>query len=371
MAAISTWPFVSGCSVASAAPEGPEVVTILSSATANEPRPTLTSAALDVLTRAANSHNGIAIVISADGSQRMVLPLTPRRADSEVEHGLMKRARIQENLRKVIEAVAAMQASEPGLDLLDPMDRVTDGLPHGTLIVISNGLSTAGAFDLRQVGWNDDPAAIPGKLARSGLLPNLEGWHVLWIGLNQTAGNQPKLTQPIRTTNYKYWRSICEATGASSCTFDMAPIDPTPPTTITSSHVVPVPEVRSITGPQPKWSVPTALFGFSGDSAVLGLGSEETLARLSASIVAAGANRPDVTVTITGFTADPPGATYCQELALARARAVVDGLRAMGILTAFRPLGFGVPQGQTAMRNGVFDETVADQMRRVEVEVSN
>jgi hypothetical protein len=191
-----------------------DTIVVLASGTANEPRPSLTPQAERVLRDAAesgdvsdgrNGRGSVAVVASADtgtgGQPAEVLPLTPRRADCEVEHGFQRDNLIDTNMARVRNAVAGRAAVRPGLDLMAGIDDAVRGYSPGTLIVVSNGLSTAGGFDLRQVGWNADRADLVAQLTQRGLLRNLlPGWHVLFTGLGATAGAQPPLTKPARDT---------------------------------------------------------------------------------------------------------------------------------------------------------------------------
>ena len=191
--------------------------------TSNDPRPTLTSRALDVLRAAAESDDArdgrgargsIALVVSTDGTVRRPLPLTPRRDNCEVEHGLQRERLIHANLGQVLGAVATTSAATPGLDLLAGTDNAVRGLPSGTLIVVGNALGTAGGFDLRQVGWTTPPQDLVRQLDERGLLRDmLTGWRVLFIGVGEAVGAQLPLTKPTRDTLVGYLCAIVPSRG--------------------------------------------------------------------------------------------------------------------------------------------------------------
>jgi hypothetical protein len=123
------------------------------------------------------------------------------------------------------------------------------------LLILSSGLSTAGGFDLRQVGWDASPATVAAQLKARGLLPVLAGWQVVFSGLGDTAGTQPPLPLPQRTTLTSYWMAICHAAGAPSCHADeMTRPDP-PSRSKTAVPVVPVPTVQSVRGPHGSTSI--------------------------------------------------------------------------------------------------------------------
>lgn len=168
------WAFVTlvalvGCQPRTAGP-GPTAlgdhVVILVSGSASEPLPQLPPAAQEVLVAAANSTNAsngprgkgsVAVVVAASGDARETLPLTPRRADGNVEHGLQRQNLINANVAAVGETVSAMSMTQTGVDLLEGISQAVRGLDGGVLIIVSNGLSTAGGLDLRELGWDADP----------------------------------------------------------------------------------------------------------------------------------------------------------------------------------------------------------------------
>ena len=198
----------------------------------------------------------------------------------------------------------------------------------GTLLVLSSGLSTAGGFDLRQVGWGADPHAAALTLRSRGLLPSLGGWHVIFSGLGDTAGRQPALPLPQRTELNRYWLAICQAAGAASCAVDPITRPDPPSRSTTPVPVVGVPQVNSVRGPhgQIRTSVPADEF-FAFNSARLLPGADTILGP-----VATQARTHDLTVSITGY-ASPDGGTdaYNLSLSLARARAAAARLAALGV----------------------------------------
>ena len=108
--------------------------------------------------------------------------------------------------------------------------------------MVTSGLSTAGGFDLRQVGWNANPVAVASQLKHEGLLPSLAGWHVIFSGLGDTAGDQPALPLPQQAELVAYIMAICHAAGAASCgTDDVTRPDP-PALSTNPTPVVPVPD---------------------------------------------------------------------------------------------------------------------------------
>lgn len=368
-----------GCALPARAvtPTGGDRVVVVVSGTANEPRPAVPDAVLAVLRDTANSGNvsqqgsgksSVVLVSAADGGDRRSVVLTPRRADGSLEHGLSRPSLIDRNVASAVDAITATAAGKSGLDLLTGIADAVRGVPAGMLVVDGSGLSTGGAFDLRQVGWTADPAAIAAQLGTAGQLPRLAGWHVLFAGLGSVAGAQPPLPTPARDRLAAYWQAICRAAGAASCDVDQSRVPAEPPRATVVTPVVPVPGVTSVIGPRGRvtTTVSDTALGFAGDSAVLSESARDLLRSLAGSITAGGASAP---VTVRGFAADPPGSTEAGRRALAeqRARAVAGALTRAGVTQRVDASGTGSEPGVTAMTGGRFDEAAAARMRRVEI----
>lgn len=380
---------VGGCGSPVASASGPPTggdIAILASATINEPLAQLTPAATMILADAAKASVGpgagpdadsTVVVGTVDGTFRTTLPLTPRRADGSPEHGLQQGTLIDKNLSAVADTVEGLHQTTPGgLNLLDGLDQIATGSPPGTLIVISNGLSTKGGLDYRAVGWNSDPQTIVDQLAQGGLLPDLHGWRVLWLGLNATAGEQPSLPKPFRDANERYWSAICAASGAVSCSFDDTTLSPEPPVSTVDSPIVTVPSISSVPGsPRTlKLVIPDAVLGFSGNSAALPPSSSDAIGEVVESIDSFKAKHAgsQFSITVTGYAADPPGSGPPDRMTLSteRARACADALRSAGVAEDISVIGGGAAPGMTSIRDGVFVESQAEPMRRVELEVT-
>ncbi|GHH54409.1 hypothetical protein GCM10017774_69440 [Lentzea cavernae] len=352
---------------------------MVATATAHEPRPSLTPRSAELLDTVAQSRNitdgrngksSVAVIASADGAVHETIVLTPRRANGAIEHGLQRDALIELNLTRVASAVSAIGARKP-VDLLEGTGNAVRGRTAGNLVIITSGLSTTGGFDLRQVGWNADPAVTAEQLRSRGLLPDLTGWRVLFTGIGETAGAQPPLTIPSRERLTAYWTALCQAAGAASCEIDESRVDHAPPNSDAPVPVVPVPGITSVTGPDgtERTTLLNDVLGFAGDSAELSPSARELMRQYAARVTAKLASRPDAVVTVRGYTADPPGSTEAgrQELSSRRAQVVADALRDGGVRHRIEHSGGGSAPGMTATATGTFDETIAGQMRRVEI----
>lgn len=362
--------FAAASLVACAHQEPPaEVFVLVASATENEPGPMLAPSDLAGLQEAATYGGGaVALVVNPNTGQPTTVTLTPLRPDGQVDHGPDRDARLSANLAQ-LQRLLGDQAADGPFDLLSLLAKAVNvaSVP-GTLIVVSSGLSTAGGFDLRQVGWSANPATVAAQLKREGLLPALSGWHVLFTGLGDTAGNQPALPLPQQTELVAYIMAICHASGAASCGTDDV-TRPDPPTRSTyPAPVVLVPVVTSVRGPG-HWtgeSIPADLF-FRLNSSQLLPGADSILRPLAAHAVT-----QHLLVWIEGFASPETGTpAYNQALSLARARAVRTELVALGVPPGqiVRVTGEGT-DGKTAAacyRGGQLDEAICAKLRRVDI----
>jgi outer membrane protein OmpA-like peptidoglycan-associated protein len=347
-------------------PDPPEVIVIAASATANEPAPVLAAPDRSMLLNAGSSStNAVAFVVDPNTGQASEVSLTPRRADGEVDYGPDRNRELAANVNRVQQLLNTLAASEP-FDLLSMIAqavRVTS-VP-GTLLVLSSGLSTAGGFDISQVGWGANPRTVAVWLDHQGLLPPLAGWHVVFSGLADTAGRQPALPLPQRTILTSYWLALCQMAGAASCGVDTVTRPEPPSRSATPVPVVAFPQVTSFRGPQGQTTnVPADAF-FPFDSARLLPGADAVLGPLAAE-----ARGQDRQVTILGY-ASPDGGTDSHNLALsaARAQAVETRLIALGVPASLivEVVGMGTAgQPRSACyRQGHLDEAICAQLRRV------
>jgi outer membrane protein OmpA-like peptidoglycan-associated protein len=344
-------------------------IVVAASASANEPEPVLAAADQSLLYAAGNhSTNAVAYVVNTNTGQSARVELTPLRPDGQVQYGPGRSGQIAQNVGQV-ERLLGRQAATGSFDLLTLITaaaRVTS--PPATLLIMSSGLSTAGGFDLRQVGWAADPAAVATELKQKGLLPNLAGWRIVFSGLGDTAGPQHPLPLPQQTTLTAYWMAICRAAGAASCATDNTTRPDPAPRSITPVPVVPVPTVLSVTGPHGATgiSVPTEEFFAFGSSQLLP-GADAIL-----SPIAARARAGHLLVSITGY-ASPDGGTaaYNEALSQRRAQAVQARLLDLGVLPGqiAQVTGAGTA-GASCYQEGQLDETACAALRRVVILLS-
>jgi len=349
---------------AAAKADPPGAIVIAATATANESAPALSSANVALLETAGESGtSAVAYIVNPANGQPAQLPLTPKRADGQVEYGPRRIQLLAQNLSRIGSQIGNEAATGP-FDLLTTMlnaSRVTS--PPATMLLLTSGVTTSGGFDLRQVGWAEPPAGAAADLKERGLLPDLSGWTVIFSGLGETAGRQPALPLPQQTTLASYWLAICHAAGAGACRVDDSPRPVRPSRSTVPVPVVPVPAVQSITGPhgQQQSIVPADLL-FAFNSATLLPGANSYLAP-----IAARAGAGSFSVSITG-QASPDGGTasYNLRLSALRAQAVQRRLIMLGLparqITQVNGIGTA---GQSCTVRGTLDESKCAQLRRV------
>ncbi len=364
LAALPASLLITGCQAPS---HVADIVVVLPSATANEPEPVLAAADRGLLYHAgATSTKGVAYVINPATGQPTRVSLTPLRAGGQVEYGPRRNYLLRQNVNRVQQVLRTEAATGP-FDLLQLISTAVRVTSHpGTLLILSSGLSTAGAFNLKDVGWDANPATVAGQLQRRGLLPRLAGWRVDFSGLADVTRPQPTLPLPQRTALTGYWMAICRTAQAAACGDDDT-IRPDPPSRSTTPvPVVPIPAVTPVAGPHHAAgiSVPAdELFPFN--SAQLVAGADGILRPLVSQ-----ARAEHRLVSISGF-ASPDGGSSSYNLALSRSRA---------LSVRNRMVALGLPSGQVAQvtglgtagltlracyRHGQLDEAVCATMRRV------
>jgi flagellar motor protein MotB len=344
-----------------------KVIVLVASATRNEPAAVLASPDLATLRQAALAEGGaIAEIVDTNTGQPTTVTLTPRRPDGEVEHGPNRDTLLAANLKQVQHLLGREAADQP-FDVLSLLARAVkvSSVP-GTLMMVTSGLSTVGGFDLRHVGWYESPTAAASQLAREGLLPPLTGWHVIFSGLGDTAGNQPALPLPQQAELVAYMMAICHAAGAASCGTDDV-TRPNPPALSTyPAPVVPVPAVTSVQGPHhwPGTSIPADMF-FRLNSSRLLPGTDSILGPLAARAAAY-----HLQVKITGYASPESGSlSYNKALSLARAQSIQARLIALGVspdqIVQVAGEGTAGKPAAACYRGGQLDEVVCGKLRRV------
>jgi outer membrane protein OmpA-like peptidoglycan-associated protein len=183
---------------------------------ANMPAPSLTDAAMTLISESVQSQDEI-YLINVSGSPQSVGHLSTK-SDCDSKSACARRwnalkAGIQNAIRKV-------PASAPQADLLSALSIAGRQLAnvHGPkhILVIDSGLQTVGALPLQAEGVLDvDPATISQSLKANGTLPDLHGVDVLMTGLGSTYAPQQPIREPYRTRLVNLWKAVVTASAGN------------------------------------------------------------------------------------------------------------------------------------------------------------
>ena len=165
------------------------------------------SAAADVLQMLQSADvtdpGATAYIVAPGGGQPTILSRAPREAGGQADQAPAREKDWAAEL-STAQRLLQHEAAHGPLDLLATVAVAARAVsPPATLIVVSSGLSTAGGFDLQDVGWDANPRPVAAELKALGFLPDLTGYHVgspAWEHRRQaarasatTAGNAEQL----------------------------------------------------------------------------------------------------------------------------------------------------------------------------------
>lgn len=252
----------------------------------------------------------------------------------------------------------------PGSDVVAALNEAARARP-ARLLVVSDGVSTAGRLDLGAIGLDADPDQVAEQLADGSLTDGLRDTTVTWAGLGATADGLP---EPLRANVERVWTATLQRAGVPA---DRLLVDRTPLPLVDAPAGLPedpvrVPTVATVTaGGTRTVTVPDALL-FTPGSADLRQDADGALAPLAAQVGATGR------VTVTGHCADYGDAAYQADISTRRAEAVAGRLVALGVPPgAVRSEGVGTTApAADEWPNGVHDLAAAAANRRVVLTVS-
>ncbi|MFB9317116.1 OmpA family protein [Cryptosporangium minutisporangium] len=259
-----------------------------------------------------------------------------------------------------------LRPSGPGSRILTALGRAAEDKPE-TILVVSDGVSNSGEFDLNKQQFDVEPAGLADALREANALsPALRGQKILWTGLGDTSTEQ-RLPQSARTSLQTIWTAVLKAAGASVTFQSEHAARTTPPPSGLPADPITVPaatEVRD--GCATRVSIPSSLL-FTADSADLQPGADGVLDPIADQLK----NDAEATAVVSGHTARYGDAAYRQDLSTRRAQAVVTALSARGVNTArLESIGYGAERPTVEeFVNGRHDTAAAARNRRVEIEI--
>jgi outer membrane protein OmpA-like peptidoglycan-associated protein len=244
----------------------------------------------------------------------------------------------QPKIREQVQAaVAGVRASEPEADVLDALGVAAEqtasspGVRH--LIVIDNGLQTAGEFQLqgtRILFANDevDLDALAKRLEDGHRIsPALKGTTITWVGLASWTGQQKKVDSRPKANLQLLWTKILDAAGAK-VTFAGGLQDGAPPAAPDLPAVAPVDLADTpVTAPDTCPTIFDDEIGFVTDKATFtdGQRAKDVLQPIAEGLI----NRQQ-RARLIGYVALHDGAIP-RPLSLRRAEAVRDELVTLGV----------------------------------------
>lgn len=323
-------------------------VYLVTTATANEFRPTISEDLAEVLKRSARIRDARATVLlpaegrvlDQGGADLAVL----RGQDTEADPG-RRAAGFTVKVGEVQAVLDSTCSASTRLDLLTGLTDAAKRSDAATIVVMSSGLQTAGLLDFSRLGWDVDPDHAVDTVEEAGFLPDFAGKEVYFSGLGDATGTQAPLPAPMKSTVVAVWSALCERADAVSCTVLGGAGHEEPTTRVAGMVTVPVPTFELpplAAGPgETVWNLDSEAL-FAADSAELLPAAEKALAGAAASISGRGA-----TVSVVGHTWRVGPADGARALSLVRARAVADELMRCGVpaasITGVRGAGYDEP----------------------------
>lgn len=210
------------------------------------------------------------------------------------------------------------------------------------LVIMDNGLSTVGYVDDTKGLLNANPEEVVSALEEADAIPDLNGVHVVWMYLGQTALPQEELSETQKQNLENRWKLILQAGGAASVEFrnDIASDDPDPELPEVSTVDVQDRTIQ-VEAEQPLETIvlDQTTVKFIGDKAEF-VNYEEAVSVLQqyAEILL---EHPNNKVYVIGTTAKGDE-TFCKELSRDRANQVCQVLISCGVPeTQLIPMGLG------------------------------
>lgn len=223
-------------------PQSPPALTLVATATINEPGPSLATAADLVVEHAQGSvlpEDAMVTVVTPDQIQKV--DLTPMRGD-EVENSASKREeQIHTAIGELDRVFVGASAITPGLDVLGVLDRALEATDAGgTVVLVTSGFSTVDPVDLNAAGdWMSRPKEFADTVAEADL-PDAAGKAIVFAGLGQPASSsaQQNAGPAARESLETLYLTLCARMNATDCTVLNGLLEDVPPNTTVSSPVV-------------------------------------------------------------------------------------------------------------------------------------
>jgi OmpA-OmpF porin, OOP family len=275
----------------------------------------------------------------------------------------------------IVQAVAKAQSTVPareGSDVLGAVREVSTVLAgsRGTrrLIVLTDGLPTTGCADLRDAGFDGalETDAIVQRCSadKEVTTRTLASVETVFVGLGQTADNEPQPSPAQEEWVTGLWRRLCAAAHPKPAEpTDCAVSEVTAPRTL-SGKASRRPGDPAVEFPERTWKQAGARALFDPNSAVLRAAALPQLAKIAVQV----RDLDGVRVRVLGYVDPRGGSGNNLTLSQARANAVRNELERLGVRGVIA-VGKGVPDGCPGAADSLGTEQELQCERRVDIAV--
>ncbi len=214
---------LSGCSKTgqSAAEEGPQALSIVLGAHANNMGLNLNNLVVQDTVSTAVKSNGYVSVVCIDGDPDLLaanLYEIPEQYANSNKKKLEADALLKAN--NMLSELETVKADDPESDVLGSLRLAVRSLAdisgmEKSILVIDSGLSTTGVMDFNSNLILADPEDLANMLDERSAIPNFEGITVIWLQMGDTAAPQEPLTDAQRENLTAIWKAVIEKTGGT------------------------------------------------------------------------------------------------------------------------------------------------------------
>lgn len=220
-----------GSSEKTTANGGPQALSIVIGAHANNMGINLNNIVVQDTVSNAVKSNGYISVVCVDGEPDPIaanlyeIPDMYKNANTtKLEADALMKA------NNLLVELASIKANDPESDVLESLRLAVRSLAdisgmEKTILVMDSGLSTTGVMDFNRNLILADPDDLADTLYQKAAIPNFEGVTVIWLQMGDVAAPQEELTSAQRESLTAIWRAIIEKTGGTVI-FSEAPANP-------------------------------------------------------------------------------------------------------------------------------------------------
>ena len=132
-----------------------------------------------------------------------------------------RKQKIAEGTQKMIEDLKKQRAKSEEVALLDAISIASKNMEQNgehIMLILDTGFSTAGKLDMTTIpgGFSNlDTENVLTGFESNNTIPDVNGYQIIWYGLNQPTGDQTKATETDELRLKELWKKILEAGGAS------------------------------------------------------------------------------------------------------------------------------------------------------------